>query len=473
MLVTHHHLDHAGLAATIARRSGATVAALEPRRRLRRALRAARRGRPPVLARADAPPRRARSRSSPTTRASGTSSATTRSRSPPTCGSRDGETIRAGGRDLRRRRAARATARPTRCFVDDRGRARLRRRPPAGRRSRRTPRSTRPPSRRARARARGWSTSPACGAPRAMPLERLLTGHGEPVLAHARARRRALRRARAPLRADRRRARSRARDRLRDRPAAVAAAHGRRAAAARRLGGARAPRPAARRRRRARGVTRRRRALRAQPRGMRRAPAARRETAPRTGSPRRWPPCTSQLTPSPRRSGRARPVRPDRPRGASSPAAPAGSGSPWRAAFAPGRRRGRRREPQGRTPAREVAAALRDAGWRATAPPACHVGHWEELERARRGRSTATSAASTCSSTTPASRPMYGRLTDVTEELFDKVIARQPQGAVPARRADRRADGGRRRRLDHQRLEHRRRAADERHRPLRRGQGRA
>ena len=34
---------------------------------------------------------------------------------------------------------------------------------------------------------------------------------------------------------------------------------------------------------------------------------------------------------------------------------------------------------------RDVAARLRDAGWRATGHCACHVGHWEELERPRRG----------------------------------------------------------------------------------------
>ena len=64
------------------------------------------------------------------------------------------------------------------------------------------------------------------------------------------------------------------------------------------------------------------------------------------------------------------------------------------------------------------------------------------------------------------------RSREVSEELFDKMIARQPQGPVPAGRAGRRADGRRRRRLDHQRVEHRRGPADGRHRALRRGQGR-
>ena len=40
VLVTHHHLDHAGLTATIARRSGAHDRGARARRRLRRALRA-------------------------------------------------------------------------------------------------------------------------------------------------------------------------------------------------------------------------------------------------------------------------------------------------------------------------------------------------------------------------------------------------------------------------------------------------
>src|SRR3954466_7376961 len=72
VLVTHHHLDHSGLANTIAARSGARIAAYEraaargPRRPplrapppLRLAVRGARRGRPPFLARAHAPSRRA------------------------------------------------------------------------------------------------------------------------------------------------------------------------------------------------------------------------------------------------------------------------------------------------------------------------------------------------------------------------------------------------------------------------------
>ena len=51
--------------------------------------------------------------------------------------------------------------------------------------------------------------------------------------------------------------------------------------------------------------------------------------------------------------------------------------------------------------------------------------------------------------------PLYDRVVDVTEELFDKVLARQPQGAVPADRARRHADGRGRRRLDHQRQQRR------------------
>ena len=54
---------------------------------------------------------------------------------------------------------------------------------------------------------------------------------------------------------------------------------------------------------------------------------------------------------------------------------------------------------------------------------------------------------------------MYDKLTDVTEELFDKVIAVNLKG--PFRLAslvgERMVDG--RRRVDHQRLEHRRGAA--------------
>ena len=93
-----------------------------------------------------------------------------------------------------------------------------------------------------------------------------------------RARRGALRPARAPMRANPEGARGRPCHRVRDHPAAVVAAHGGRAAPAGGLGGAGPPRPAARRGRRHRAGDRRRLA----PRPRRLRAGRRRPTAPAT-----------------------------------------------------------------------------------------------------------------------------------------------------------------------------------------------
>ena len=70
---------------------------------------------------------------------------------------------------------------------------------------------------------------------------------------------------------------------------------------------------------------------------------------------------------------------------------------------------------------REVAAGLRDAGWRAMGH-ACHVGHWEELDPLVEDVYRDFGRVDVLVNNAGVS-PVYGRLTDVTEELFDKVVA--------------------------------------------------
>ena len=94
------------------------------------------------------------------------------------------ESIRAGGRDLR------VVARPGHSttdalLVDERERIAFVGDHLPGQRSPPTPRSTRRSSRRGRARVRGSSTSKNLRRTAAMPLERLLTGHGEDITDHA------------------------------------------------------------------------------------------------------------------------------------------------------------------------------------------------------------------------------------------------------------------------------------------------
>jgi NAD(P)-dependent dehydrogenase (short-subunit alcohol dehydrogenase family) len=70
---------------------------------------------------------------------------------------------------------------------------------------------------------------------------------------------------------------------------------------------------------------------------------------------------------------------------------------------------------------RDVASRLRDAGWRATGH-ACHVGHWEELDGLVEDLYRDFGRVDVLVNNAGVS-PMYSRLTDVSEELFDKVIA--------------------------------------------------
>ena len=69
----------------------------------------------------------------------------------------------------------------------------------------------------------------------------------------------------------------------------------------------------------------------------------------------------------------------------------------------------------------EVAAALRATGGRASAH-ACHVGHWEELDGLVEDVYRDFGRVDVLVNNAGVS-PVYERLTDVTEELFDKVVA--------------------------------------------------
>jgi NAD(P)-dependent dehydrogenase (short-subunit alcohol dehydrogenase family) len=70
---------------------------------------------------------------------------------------------------------------------------------------------------------------------------------------------------------------------------------------------------------------------------------------------------------------------------------------------------------------RDVAAALRAAGGKATGH-ACHVGHWEELDGLVEDVYRDHGRVDVLVNNAGVS-PVYGRLTDVTEELFDKVVS--------------------------------------------------
>ena len=70
---------------------------------------------------------------------------------------------------------------------------------------------------------------------------------------------------------------------------------------------------------------------------------------------------------------------------------------------------------------REVAAELRSAGGRALGH-ACHVGRWDELERLVEAAYGEFGRVDVLVNNAGVS-PLYSSLADVTEELFDKVIA--------------------------------------------------
>jgi NAD(P)-dependent dehydrogenase (short-subunit alcohol dehydrogenase family) len=69
---------------------------------------------------------------------------------------------------------------------------------------------------------------------------------------------------------------------------------------------------------------------------------------------------------------------------------------------------------------REVAAELRSAGGRALGQ-ACHVGHWDDIERLVEAAYAEFGRVDVLVNNAGVS-PLYSALADVTEELFDKVI---------------------------------------------------
>ena len=199
VLVTHHHLDHSGLASTIARGLGCARSARST-------------GRPPTASATTSAPRRTGASPSALMRHHGVPDAVIAANEgffdfirarvgrlahrPRALRRRQ---LRAGGRDLR------VVARPGHSttdtlFVDDTDARRVRRRPPARRPSRRTPRSipaVEPDGTRPRARVEYLESLQRTAA---MPLARLLTGHGDPIDDHAQLVEQRLRRAPPPLR---------------------------------------------------------------------------------------------------------------------------------------------------------------------------------------------------------------------------------------------------------------------------------
>ena len=299
-----------------------------------------------------------------------------------------------------------------------------------------------------------------------MPLDRLLTGHGDADHRSRRARR-------ASASADHERrcerildgARGRPRHRVRDRPAAVVAAHGApsspcwssgRCSATSTCCSTRA-RHASRSPTTARAYGLAAFALAAAP--PRCDPPSGlplpRPSQPRT--PRRWPPCTNQPTRSPTLLTTCATCSTCPAAWRSSPAAPAGLGLAMARGFAQAGAEvvvvSRKADA-----CDEVVAALRAEGAKAAAC-ACHVGHWEALDGLVEDVYRDFGRVDVLVNNAGVS-PLYERAHRRHRGALRQGHRRQPEGPVPARRARRRADGRGRRRIDHQRqLEHGRGAA--------------
>jgi len=74
----------------------------------------------------------------------------------------------------------------------------------------------------------------------------------------------------------------------------------------------------------------------------------------------------------------------------------------------------------------EVVAEVREAGGRALARP-CHVGHWDELAPLVNGIYDELGRIDVLVNNAGSS-PVYGRLTDISEELWDKTLALNLKG---------------------------------------------
>ena len=103
---------------------------------------------------------------------------------------------------------------------------------------------------------------------------------------------------------------------------------------------------------------------------------------------------------------------------------------------------------------------------------ACHVGRWADCDALADAAYAEFGRVDVLVNNAGMS-PLYPSLAEVSEELFDKVLGGEPEGAVPALGADRHAHGRRRGRLDHQREQHRRRGALAERGALRGREGRA
>jgi NAD(P)-dependent dehydrogenase (short-subunit alcohol dehydrogenase family) len=74
----------------------------------------------------------------------------------------------------------------------------------------------------------------------------------------------------------------------------------------------------------------------------------------------------------------------------------------------------------------EIVAAIRESGGRAVARP-CHVGHWDELEPLVDSIYTELGRIDILVNNAGSS-PLYGRLSDVSEDLWDKTLALNLKG---------------------------------------------
>ena len=102
------------------------------------------------------------------------------------------------------------------------------------------------------------------------------------------------------------------------------------------------------------------------------------------------------------------------------------------------------------TTARRSPSRSSETTGRKALPVACHVGRWDDCDRLI---DTVYEQFGRCDIfvNNAGMSPLYPDLTSITEEYYDKVQRREPEGTVPPRHPRRQPHGGGRRRLDHQR----------------------